>query len=112
MFCKGSSRLKLTSTKAVKQVLDLTDGLGAYAVIVVVGVEDGYHLGVQLLRPTGTLVCVGIPRMDFHIPISPLDCINRGMRQTEASKDIIFPVGTDWIIYRLQCRRKRGWNGG
>ncbi|KAL1962446.1 hypothetical protein VTN77DRAFT_9647 [Rasamsonia byssochlamydoides] len=67
-----------TQEDAHKQIQDLTDGLGAHAVIVVVGVENGYHLGVKLLRPTGTLVCVGIPRMDFHIPISPLDCINRG----------------------------------
>ena len=61
-----------------KQIQSIT-GLGAHAVVVSVGNEAGYNLGVKLLRPLGTLVCVGIPPVDFHIPISPLDCLNRGI---------------------------------
>ncbi|KAL4890599.1 amino acid permease-domain-containing protein [Aspergillus ambiguus] len=61
-----------------QRVRDLTDGIGAHAVIVVVGLESAYEQGVTLLRPVGTLVCVGLPRPDYHIPISPLDCVNSG----------------------------------
>jgi alcohol dehydrogenase, propanol-preferring len=67
-------------------VKKITDGLGAHAVIVVVGIESGYNIGVKLLRPLGTLVCVGIPRMDFHIPISPLTCIDKGMTSRRSAK--------------------------
>ncbi|KAB8070576.1 amino acid permease-domain-containing protein [Aspergillus leporis] len=61
-----------------KQVLNLTDGVGAHAVVVVVGLEAAYNQGLRLLRPVGTLVCVGLPRQSYHMPISPLDCVNRG----------------------------------
>lgn len=46
--------------------------------VVVVGLEPAYETGAKLLRPLGTLVCVGLPRPDYHIPISPLDCVNKG----------------------------------
>lgn len=46
--------------------------------VVVVGLEQAYEQGAKLLRPLGTLVCVGLPRPDYHIPISPLDCVNKG----------------------------------
>ncbi|KAJ9298989.1 hypothetical protein DTO271G3_3231 [Paecilomyces variotii] len=60
------------------KVKDISDGLGAHAVVVVVGLEQAYEQGAKLLRPLGTLVCVGLPRPDYHIPISPLDCVNKG----------------------------------
>ncbi|KAL2005123.1 hypothetical protein VTN00DRAFT_2973 [Thermoascus crustaceus] len=64
---------------AEKRVKELTgDGFGAHAVVVVVGVERAYDQGVTLIRPTGTVVCVGLPRIDYHIPISPLFCVDRG----------------------------------
>ncbi|KAE8389644.1 chaperonin 10-like protein [Aspergillus alliaceus] len=61
-----------------KQVQDLTDGVGAHAVIVAVGLEAAYNQAMRLLRPVGTLVCVGLPRQGYYMPISPLDCVNRG----------------------------------
>ncbi|KAJ9247151.1 hypothetical protein DTO207G8_8299 [Paecilomyces variotii] len=60
------------------KIKDISDGLGAHAVVVVVGLEQAYEQGAKLLRPLGTLVCVGLPRPDYHIPISPLDCVNKG----------------------------------
>ncbi|KAL1854519.1 hypothetical protein Plec18167_003184 [Paecilomyces lecythidis] len=63
-----------------KKVRGISDGLGAHAVVVVVGLEPAYETGAKLLRPLGTLVCVGLPRPDYHIPISPLDCVNKGYR--------------------------------
>ncbi|OJJ88667.1 zinc-dependent alcohol dehydrogenase [Aspergillus glaucus CBS 516.65] len=59
-------------------IQSLTDNIGAHAVIVVVGLEKAYEQSVQFLRPVGTLVCVGLPRPDYHIPISPIHCVNGG----------------------------------
>ncbi|PYI20504.1 hypothetical protein BO99DRAFT_421639 [Aspergillus violaceofuscus CBS 115571] len=62
------------------KIQSLTDGIGAHAVIVVVGLEKAYEQSVGFLRPVGTLVCVGLPRPDYHLPISPLMCVDRGYR--------------------------------
>ncbi|KNG89869.1 alcohol dehydrogenase [Aspergillus nomiae NRRL 13137] len=61
-----------------KEVQNLTDGDGAHAVVVVVGLATAYNQALRLLRPVGTLVCVGLPSQDYRMPISPLDCVNRG----------------------------------
>lgn len=63
---------------AESRITSLTNNIGAHAIIVVVGLEKAYEQSVQFLRPAGTLVCVGLPRPDYHIPLSPLDCVNRG----------------------------------
>ncbi|KAB8252817.1 amino acid permease-domain-containing protein [Aspergillus flavus] len=62
-----------------KEVQNLTDGAGAHAVVVVVGLASAYNQALRLLRPLGTLVCVGLPSQDYRMPISPLDCVNRGI---------------------------------
>ncbi|KAE8381974.1 amino acid permease-domain-containing protein [Aspergillus bertholletiae] len=61
-----------------REVQNLTEGVGAHAVIVVVGLAAAYNQALQLLRPVGTLVCVGLPAQDYRMPISPLDCVSRG----------------------------------
>jgi alcohol dehydrogenase, propanol-preferring len=61
-----------------KRVKELTDGEGAHAVIVVPGSEKAYELAPKLIRNTGTLVCVGLPRGDFHVPVAPIEVANRG----------------------------------
>ncbi|PYI11931.1 GroES-like protein [Aspergillus sclerotiicarbonarius CBS 121057] len=58
----------------------LTDSIGAHAVLVVVGSETAYEQSVHLLRPLGTLICVGFPRPGFHIPMTPQFCVDRGLR--------------------------------
>ncbi|RAL12887.1 uncharacterized protein BO97DRAFT_470025 [Aspergillus homomorphus CBS 101889] len=58
----------------------LTDGIGAHAVIVVVGLKKACEQSVNFLRPVGTLVCVGLPRPDYHLRVSPLMCVDRGYR--------------------------------
>ncbi|RAQ51263.1 alcohol dehydrogenase [Aspergillus flavus] len=62
-----------------KEVQNLTDGAGAHAVVVVVGLASAYNQALRLLRPLGTLVCVGLPSQDYRMPISPLYCVNRGI---------------------------------
>lgn len=68
----------LLTAQARERIQSLTDDIGAHAVIVVVGLEKAYEQSVQFLRPVGTLVCVGLPRPDYHIPISPIHCVNGG----------------------------------
>lgn len=72
-----------------KEVQNLTDGAGAHAVVVVVGLASAYNQALRLLRPIGTLVCVGLPAQDYRMPISPLDCVNRGIHVVGSS------VGTE-----------------
>ena len=70
--------VELTLRQVEKEVQNLTDGAGAHAVVVVVGLATAYNQALRLLRPVGTLVCVGLPSQDYRMPISPLDCVNRG----------------------------------
>ncbi|KAB5578624.1 hypothetical protein GE09DRAFT_1214783 [Coniochaeta sp. 2T2.1] len=57
----------------------LTGGLGAHAAICTSGSEAGYTQAVPLLRPGGTLVCVGLPSGGYTIPLRPADMVNRGL---------------------------------
>lgn len=67
------------------EVMKLTDGLGAHAVVVGVGSTAAYELAFKLLRRLGTLVCVGIPRTDFQLPVSPFEMIVRSLRVVGSS---------------------------
>ncbi|KAI2825025.1 hypothetical protein CBS147343_9883 [Aspergillus niger] len=64
----------------ITNIQSLTDGVGAHASLIVVGSEKAYEQGVALLRPLGTLVCVGFPRPDFHVPVAPQHCVDSGLR--------------------------------
>ncbi|GLA06922.1 hypothetical protein AnigIFM60653_007872 [Aspergillus niger] len=64
----------------IANIQSLTDGVGAHASLIVVGSEKAYEQGVALLRPLGTLVCVGFPRPDFHVPVAPQHCVDSGLR--------------------------------
>ncbi|PYH85639.1 hypothetical protein BO82DRAFT_380736 [Aspergillus uvarum CBS 121591] len=81
-FCmqSGAEAFVDFSDDPTTQIQSLADGIGAHAVIVVVGLEKAYEQSVEFLRPVGTLVCVGLPRPDYHLPISPLMCVDRGYR--------------------------------
>jgi alcohol dehydrogenase, propanol-preferring len=63
---------------AQKKVQELTGGEGAHGIVVVPGSEKAYELAPRLIRNRAVMVCVGLPRADFHIPISPIECANRG----------------------------------
>ncbi|GLB21863.1 hypothetical protein AtubIFM61612_002413 [Aspergillus tubingensis] len=64
----------------IHNIQSLTDGVGAHAALIVVGSEKAYEQGVALLRPLGTLVCVGFPRPDFHVPVAPHYCVDYGLQ--------------------------------
>jgi propanol-preferring alcohol dehydrogenase len=61
------------------EVKNLTDGEGAHGIIVVPGSEAAYTLAPKLVRNRGVIVCVGLPKAGFNIPITPLECANRGL---------------------------------
>ncbi|KAK9895024.1 GroES-like protein [Cystobasidium minutum MCA 4210] len=51
-----------TSSKDLAaDVKALTEGIGAHAVLVMTAANGAYASAMTLLRPTGTLVCIGIP---------------------------------------------------
>jgi alcohol dehydrogenase, propanol-preferring len=60
---------KYDDAALTKAVQDLTDGLGAHAVIVVNASNKSYGQGLGLLRFRGKMVCVGMPEGD-PVPIS------------------------------------------
>lgn len=49
------------SKDIVKDIKDATGGLGAHAALVTASVSAAYEQAVDYLRPTGTLVAVGLP---------------------------------------------------
>lgn len=62
-----------------------TGGLGAHAVVVSAGSEKAYSQGLAMLRNLGTLVCVGIPKSDFPLPVTPFQMIVRCLRVVGSS---------------------------
>ncbi|KAL7917028.1 hypothetical protein ACQKWADRAFT_317621 [Trichoderma austrokoningii] len=76
-------------------VKELTGGIGAHAVMITAGSEKAYESVPKLLRNLGVLVCIGIPRLDFHVPISPFEIIVRGLKIVGTS------VGTETDIQEL-----------
>ena len=61
----------------VQAVKDKTT-FGVHAVICTANGERAYEQSMQMLRPFGTLVCVGIPNKPFKLPATPFDMIVRG----------------------------------
>lgn len=75
----GASAFMDYATEDVEnKVKKLTDGEGAHAVIIVAGSEKAYEKAPDLVRNTGVIICVGLPRGDFHLPISPIQIASRG----------------------------------
>ncbi|KIV85747.1 hypothetical protein PV11_01409 [Exophiala sideris] len=81
--------LDFKSDKVEEEVKRLTNGFGVHACIVTAGSEAAYAESFKLVRNLGTLVCVGLPRLDFDLPISPFMMVVRGLHVVGSS------VGTD-----------------
>ncbi|KAJ6013850.1 Alcohol dehydrogenase 1 [Penicillium herquei] len=56
-----------------------TSGLGVHAVICTANGEKAYEQSMNMLRPLGTLVCVGIPHIPFRLPATPFEMIVKGL---------------------------------
>lgn len=74
------NRLIKLTPQAETRIRQLTENVGAHAVIVVAGIGAAYNQSLDFLRPLGTLMCVGLPPLEYHLPLSPLQCVNRGYR--------------------------------
>ncbi|KAJ5758746.1 hypothetical protein N7520_005902 [Penicillium odoratum] len=71
--------LDFRNVDIVESVKSLTSGLGVHAVICTANGEAAYQQSMQMLRPLGTLVCVGIPHTQFLLPTSPFEMIVKGL---------------------------------
>lgn len=70
--------LDFSEVDIVDEVKNLTSGLGAHGVICTANGARAYEQSLHMLRPLGTLVCVGIPSVPFNLPATPLDMIIKG----------------------------------
>ena len=70
--------LDFSEVDIVEAVKASASGLGAHAVICTANGERAYEQSMQMLRPLGTLVCVGIPNVPFRLPATPFDMIVKG----------------------------------
>lgn len=89
-LCRGEKKRQLCLSLGATEFLDFSEvdiveavkafasGLGAHAVICTANGERAYEQSMQMLRPLGTLVCVGIPNIPFRLPATPFDMIVRG----------------------------------
>jgi propanol-preferring alcohol dehydrogenase len=64
------------------RVRELT-GDGVHAVLAVSGSQDDFALAPKLVRNMGVIVCVGLPKNDFELPISATLCAARGMQHVQ-----------------------------
>ncbi|CAG8182167.1 unnamed protein product [Penicillium nalgiovense] len=63
----------------IVQAVKATTTFGVHAVICTANGERAYEQSMQMLRPFGTLVCVGIPNKPFRLPATPFDMIVKGL---------------------------------
>ncbi|PSS03388.1 chaperonin 10-like protein [Coniella lustricola] len=61
--------LDFSSKDIVKEVTEITGGLGAHAVVVLTNANGAYAAAIDLVRVGGTITCVGIPEGDM-LPIA------------------------------------------
>lgn len=62
----------------IKRVMELTNGKGADAAIVVPEATEAFDHALQYLKFSGTMICAGITRMDYRFPISPTELELKG----------------------------------
>lgn len=69
--------LDFSKVDTVAAVKSSTSGLGAHAEICTANGEQAYEQSLQMLRPLGVLVCVGIPNRPFKLPATPFDMMSK-----------------------------------
>ncbi|KAJ5787497.1 hypothetical protein N7457_002487 [Penicillium paradoxum] len=63
----------------IVEAVKATTKFGVHGVICTANGERAYEQSMQMLRPLGTLVCVGIPSSPFKLPATPFDMIVKGL---------------------------------
>jgi propanol-preferring alcohol dehydrogenase len=67
------------ATEDVESRVKEVTGEGVHGVLAVSGSEDDFAMAPKLVRNMGIIVCVGLPKNDFNLPISATLCAARGM---------------------------------
>ena len=64
------------------KAMDMTNGVGMDVAFEVAGEPDSYQLAASLVKPGGTVVIVGIPAEQEHIPIQAITARRAGLTLT------------------------------
>ncbi|KAL6887566.1 hypothetical protein HDV57DRAFT_365866 [Trichoderma longibrachiatum] len=75
----ATSFVDFKSEDVIQKVMELTDGKGADAAIVVPAATEAFGQALKYLKFTGTMICAGITRMDYRLPVSPTELEYRGL---------------------------------
>lgn len=70
------------SEDPLDRVMDVTNGVGVDVAFEVAGEADSYQLAATLVKPGGTVVIVGIPADQEHIPIQAITARRAGLTLT------------------------------
>lgn len=98
--CGAESFIDYLEDDVEAKVKQLTGGEGAHGILVVPGVHSAYEIAPKLVRNSGVIVCVGLPELDFQLPISATVCAARG--QSAALRYIPF----SFVSVQLICSYK------
>lgn len=69
----------LETDDCVAEVVRATDG-GAHGALICASSDRAYSDALKFLRPTGTLVCIGLPPKPTALPVGPADFVARGIK--------------------------------
>ncbi|KAJ4862565.1 zinc-binding dehydrogenase domain-containing protein [Trichoderma breve] len=93
----------------IKRVMELTNGKGADVAIVVPAATEAFDQALKYLKFTGTMVCAGITRMDYRLPISPTDLEYRGLvikachvGSEKQLKDLLISAGKKEVVPKVE----------
>ncbi|KAK6062597.1 carboxylesterase family protein [Seiridium cupressi] len=93
--CGAESFVDYLEDDVEAKVKQLTGGEGAHGILVVPGTKSAFEIAPNLVRNMGVIVCVGLPRLDFQLPLSATVCAARGLTIKGSS------VGTEKQIEEL-----------
>ena len=68
----GASGIILAEDDVVNEIRDFTDGRGVDVAIEALGAQDTFENALRVLRPGGTLSCVGLYSGHLHVPSEAL----------------------------------------
>ncbi|RFU77471.1 hypothetical protein TARUN_4774 [Trichoderma arundinaceum] len=76
---KATTFVDFETEDVIKRVMELTNGKGADAAIVVPAATEAFDQALEYLKFTGTLICTGITRRDYRLPMSPTELGHKGL---------------------------------
>ncbi|KAL7939321.1 GroES-like protein [Trichoderma chlorosporum] len=93
----------------VRRVIELTNGKGADAAIVVPAATEAFDQAVRYLKSTGTMICAGITRMDYRLPLSPTELEHKGLvikachvGTEKQLKDLLISAGKKELVPKVE----------